>query len=572
MNGGELNLAWADALLAGLVAAGATHAVIAPGARSSALALAALRRPELRCEILSDERVAGYFALGIARATRRPAIVICTSGTAAANLLPAAMEANLAAVPLLLLTADRPPEAQDWGGNQTAAQTQLYGSQARAFHAVAVPDASLLPAAGSGYLRTLATRLVEECLFPLPGPVHANLPFREPLLPAAAPPGAPPLAPLVEILRPDDTPAATDVAALAQRLSGRRGVILCGEGAFPPAFAAALTQLAAMLNVPILAEALSNLRFGSHDRSRICVRQEAFLRTAAAREKMRPAWVLRFGAFPVARSLEHWLAGLDAAEHILVAPPGSWPDPLWRSDRLLRCAPLALVRSLTAQGLAAANVAWLDSFQASEARCAAAADAACAPAQPFEGSVAATLMARLPDGAQCFVGNSLAIRAMDAFSGTGAQAVALHGNRGASGIDGNLATAAGIAAATNAPTVALIGDQAALHDAGGMAALKGRNIVVVVANNNGGGIFDHLPLAAVDAASLERGWVAPSGVSLAGLAAAHGLGHIRPASIDDFAAALDRAWARGGPWLVEVPLDRLDSLARFRAYRAATGI
>lgn len=182
------------------------------------------------------------------------------------------------------------------------------------------------------------------------------------------------------------------------------------------------------------------------------------------------------------------------------------------------------------------------------------------------------LMARLPDGAQCFVGNSLATRAMDAFSGAGAKAITLHGNRGASGIDGNLATAAGIAAATNAPTAALIGDQAALHDAGGMAALKGRNIVVVVADNNGGGIFDHLPFAALDAACYERGWVAPSGVSLAGLAAAHGLGHSRPASCADFAAALDLALAQGGPWLVEVPIDRRDSLARFRAYWAAAEI
>lgn len=324
MNGGALNLAWADALLAGLAAAGVGHAVIAPGARSSPLALAALRRPELRCEVLSDERVAGYFALGLGRASRRPAIVICTSGTAAANLLPAVMEANLAAVPLLLLTADRPPEAHGWGGNQTAEQARLYGSHARAFHAVALPDAALL--AAGRYLRALASRLVEESLFPLAGPVHANLPFREPLVPPAPLPDPAPLPPPVVILQPEAAPAAADAQELAARLAGHKGVILCGGDAYPSGFAAALTQLAAALNVPILAEPFSNLRYGSHDRSRVCVRQEAFLRKAAARKNAARLGVAlrRLPRFPQSRTL----AGRSRRDR---AYSGGSREPLARS-------------------------------------------------------------------------------------------------------------------------------------------------------------------------------------------------------------------------------------------------
>jgi 2-succinyl-5-enolpyruvyl-6-hydroxy-3-cyclohexene-1-carboxylate synthase len=568
MNTGALNLAWADALLAGLAAAGVRHAAIAPGARSSPLALAALRRPELRCEVLNDERVAGYFAVGLARVDDCPAVVICTSGTAVANLSPAVMEANLAGMPMLVLSADRPPEAHGWGANQTAAQARLFGVHARACHAVAVPDADLL---ASGYLRALAARLAEECRFPSAGPVHANLPFREPLLPPPPLPAPSPAPAALTVLQPDSPPAAGDMRQLAAALSARRGVIVCGAGSYETGFAEALAALAAALDAPVLAEALSGLRFGVHDRNRVCSRQAAYLRTAAAKD-LRPDWVLRFGAFPVSRGLEGWLAGLRDAQHILVAPPGRWPDPIWRSDRLLRCAPLALVRGLLAQELAPADGAWRLRFQAAERRSEDAARTLCADAPPFEGTLATTLIERLPDGAHCFVGNSLAIRAVDAFSGTGAREIFFHANRGASGIDGHFATAAGIAAAAGTPTAALIGDQAALHDAGGAGALKGKDCVVVVANNNGGGIFDHLPLGAVEEGCFERGWTAPSDASFAALAALHGLEHRRAATRDELAAALDRAFARGGPWIVEAPLERRDSLARWSAYWAAAGI
>lgn len=554
---GQLNLAWADAFVAGLAAAGLRRVVLAPGARSAPLALACLRRPELVCEVMTDERVAGYFALGLARASGEPAAVLCTSGTAAANLLPAVMEAGLAGVPLLVLTADRPAEAHGWGANQTADQTRLYGSHVRAFHAVSVPNAAV----DVSYLHALAARLLEECRGPLPGPVHGNLPFREPLLPAEIP--APPSLPTLRtVSAAPPLPPTDDVDALAARLSGGPGVIVCGEAGYPPAFAPALAALAARLDAPVLAEPLANLRWGAHDRSRILAHQARFLRNA---DLPAPAWVLRFGAFPVSRSLERWLAGQREAHHILVAPAGRWPDPLWRAGTVVRVDALALVEALASR-VSSAPAGGCAAWRAAESAAAAAAESLCAAAPLFEGSVARRLIAAMPAGGRLFVGNSLAIRAVDAFGGGREAPLTLHGNRGASGIDGNIATTAGIAAASGAPTALLIGDQAALHDCGGLAALGGRDVVAVVMDNGGGGIFDHLPLAqAVPADLFERGWTAPPPVDFSALAATFGLRYVKAEDARTLDSALTTAFAAGGTWLLHVTIDRQASRERFAA-------
>ncbi|MFA7269746.1 MAG: 2-succinyl-5-enolpyruvyl-6-hydroxy-3-cyclohexene-1-carboxylic-acid synthase [Sterolibacterium sp.] len=559
MNGGALNLAWADAFVAGLAAAGLRHVVLAPGARSAPLALAVLRRPEICAHVINDERAAGYFALGIGRATRRPAAVLCTSGTAAANLLPAAMEANLAGIPLLMLTADRPAEINGWGANQTVDQTKLFGDQVRAFHAVSVPADDI----SQGYLRALATRLLEECRLPVAGPVHANLPFREPLLPETIPAPPPPLGePIALAEAVPALPAADALDALAARLSTRPGVIVCGESDYPPAFAASLAALAEQLGAPVFAEPLSDLRCGPHDRSRILAQQARFLRQA---DLPAPAWVLRFGAFPVSRALERWLSGLDKAHHVLVASPGKWPDPLWRSDTFLRGDALAVAEALRSR-VAAAAPDWCAAWQRLEAAAEERATAFCTTSPLFEGSVIRELFAALPPDAHCFCGNSLVIRAMDAFSGTTAKRLHLHGNRGASGIDGNIATAAGIAAATAAPVGLLIGDQTALHDCGSLALLPGRDVVAVVVDNGGGGIFDQLQFAHVISPALfARGWTASPHVDFARLAAAFGLRYGLATDAATLRQMLDAAFASGGSWLLRVAVDRSVSREGFAA-------
>lgn len=550
MNTAERNLAWADAFVAALAAAGVGHVAFGPGARSAPLAAACLRRPEIACHVINDERAAGFFALGIGKATGRPAAVLTTSGTAAANLLPAIMEASLAAVPLLAITADRPPEALGWGANQTVDQTKLYGDQVRAFHALPVPDDAI----DARSLNMLATRLVEACLAPLPGPVHANLPFREPLLPESLP--APPSLPTPLDIHAPEPSIPAKLGELAARLSGRPGVILCGEARYPEGFAAAVTQLADRLDAPIVAEPLSGLRHGPHDKSRILAHAARFLRDAALPA---PGWTLRFGAFPVSRTLERWIAGLHDAHHVLAAPPGRWPDPLRRSDTLLRGDPLAIAGTLASLCRPAGADfcrAWLDA----DAQAAALHDAPF-----FEGAVARSLLAALPAGARIFVGNSLAIRAVDAFGGQTDRPLMLYGNRGASGIDGNLATAAGIAASASGTTALLVGDQTLLHDCGSLALLAGRDAVVVVLDNGGGGIFDHLPFAVtLPPELLARGWTASPHVDMAALAAAFGLRHAVADNARDLDRALATAVAQGGAWLVRAVIDRSASRSGFQ--------
>ncbi|MGE5468221.1 MAG: 2-succinyl-5-enolpyruvyl-6-hydroxy-3-cyclohexene-1-carboxylic-acid synthase [Ignavibacteria bacterium] len=552
------NLAWADAFVAHLAAAGLRHVVLAPGARSAPLALAALRRPEIACHVVGDERAAGYFALGIGRATRWPAAVLCTSGTAAANLLPAVMEANLGGAPLLLLTADRPTGASGWGANQTADQTRLYGSQVRAFHAAPMPTVP----ADVHHLRMLAARVLEECRAPVAGPVHVNLPFGEPLLPETIP-AAPPLPEAMALVEPaPELPSLAALDALAAKLSGRCGVIVCGELDAAPDFGTALATLAARLGAPVLAEPLSNLRCGPHDRSRILAHQARFLRQPGLPA---PDWVLRLGSFPVSRTLERWLAGLDRAHHVLVAPPGRWPDPLHRSDAVLRADAGALAEALAARVMPA-PADWCAAWQRAESEAASCAKEVCAADPLFEGSVANQLIDALPAGAHCFVGNSLAIRAVDAFTGTRAKPLQLHGNRGASGIDGNIASAAGIAAAVGAPVALLIGDQTALHDCGSLALLAGRDIVAVVMDNGGGGIFDHLPFAgAVPPPLFARGWTAAPHADFASLAAAFGVAHAMATDGESLRRALETAFAAGGPWLLRAVVDRVSSRERFAA-------
>ncbi|MFN4148572.1 MAG: 2-succinyl-5-enolpyruvyl-6-hydroxy-3-cyclohexene-1-carboxylic-acid synthase [Rhodocyclaceae bacterium] len=546
MNEAVRNLAWADAFIAALAAAGVRDAVLAPGARCAPLALAALRRPELTCHVINDERAAGYFALGLGKASDRPALVITTSGTASANLLPAIVEANLACVPLIVLTADRPLEMLGWGANQTIDQTKLYGEHVRAFHALPLPN-DAIPVS---WLSALAARLVTTALSPSPGPVHANLPFREPLLPEAIP-APPPLPPPIVSYRPAALMPAS-LETVAARLSGQPGVIVCGTANYPSGFADAIARLSAALDAPVIAEALSNLRCGPHDKSRFISHAARLLRHT---ELSQPAWVLRFGRFPVSRPIERWLARLGDAFHILVAPPGDWPDPLWRSTTRIEGDPLAIAQAL-ASSCRSASAEFLQAWQAAET-------AVIMPDAFFEGSIARTLFTTLPAGSQCFVGNSLAIRAVDAFGGMRDAPLTLHGNRGASGIDGNLATAAGIAAATGAPTVALVGDQTVLHDATSLALCARHGVVVIVLNNHGGGIFEHLPFAAaLPPALFERGWIAPQACDFAHLAAAFGIEYRQATTLDQLAAALVPPL---GACLIEAVIDRHLSLKCFGA-------
>jgi len=531
---GTLNYLWSQTMIAGFVAAGVTHAVISPGSRSTPLALAMLRQPGLECTVAVDERSAAFFALGVAKASRRPVLLLATSGTAPANWLPAIIEASQAGVPLIAISADRPPELQDCGANQTIDQRALFGGHVRASHLLGTPNDGFDPA----YLTHLAARACEQACWPQPGPVHINQPFREPLLPAA--PTAPaPIPAKIVLSRPESLPNADDIRALAQAIGGRPGAIVCGELAMKNALAEALTALAAQLACPILAEPLSNLRFGPHDRSHLCVRYNRWLADPQAVATRRLEWVLRFGSFPVTRHLQNYLAG-STAIHALVEPWPRWNDSAHRLSHLFRAEPLAFCKALLAAAPAAAPVDWLAGFMAIETS---------APAAGENTEHIAVLLDELPANTPLFIGNSLAIRQLDSASGSSAKPLLFYGNRGASGIDGNISSALGIAAA-HGRVVALLGDLTCQHDLGGLALAQGRDAVIIAVNNRGGGIFDLLPQAGLP--EFEQGWRTPQQISFEHAALTFGLGYAKAGDNKAFRAALRHAIGAGGSHLIEL--------------------
>ena len=563
MSGNEIasaNLRWAMVLIDGLAAAGVVRAVISPGSRSTPLALACLRHPLLRTWVQVDERSAGFFALGLAKADHRPVALVCTSGSAPDNWFPAVIEANHGLIPLILLTADRPPELHDCGANQTIDQVRLFGSQVRASHEL--PPAETTPSALRG-LGFLAARAVDQSRWPLPGPVHINVPLREPLLPGGPLPEREIAAQPIAVGYPALLPQAEEISRLAKELSGRPGLIICGNGEYGADFPAALAQLAEQLACPVLADPLSNLRFGAHDRSRTLARYDAFLRRESFAQKHSPEWVLRFGAMPVSKPVQLYLAASTAAIHILVEPHGRWPDPLHQTSLLLHADAAAVCSALNAARPLPAPAAWLEGFVVEERRASELAEQA---EKPVEAAVVESLVRRLA-GACLFCGNSMAIRDLDSYAAGGETPLRIIGNRGASGIDGNVSTALGLAAALGRPVAALLGDLAFYHDMNGLLAARGANITFVVLNNDGGGIFSYLPQAGLE--DFKRAWLTPTGLDFSLAARMYGLDYRRVDNGMDFDAALAAALKHDGPDLIEVTADRETSVARHKAYWAA---
>jgi 2-succinyl-5-enolpyruvyl-6-hydroxy-3-cyclohexene-1-carboxylate synthase len=290
------------------------------------------------------------------------------------------------------------------------------------------------------------------------------------------------------------------------------------------------------------------------------VRYDAYLRNPVFTAMQQPAWVLRFGAFPVTRTLQNWL-DTSTAQHIIVTSDGHWPDPQHAATTLLHADPTEACRALCEAAPEPVADEWCAAFAEAEAKIAAIARNCCNQ-ENFEGALIPALIERLPAGHRLFCGNSMAIRDLDAFSGSSAKPLTLFGNRGASGIDGNISTAAGIAC--SGPTVALLGDLSCAHDIGSLSTLHGLDLILVVINNGGGGIFEYLPQVSLP--EFERAWLTPSTIDFSHAAQAWGLPHQCVDTLDGFSAALETALRTGGPRLIEVVVDRAQSVAQHHAY------
>jgi len=563
---GNLNLRWASGLVAGLAAAGVRHAAISPGSRSTPLTLAFDRHPDIRTWVLPDERCAAFFALGLGRGGQGPAAVVATSGTAPAHWYPAIIEASQDHQPLVLISADRPPELHGCGANQTLDQTRLFGSHVREYFQL--PEASGDEAA-LHHLRIRAQRLVDIGRWPQPGPVHINVPLREPLVPEDQT-GSPPLPAVTPVLiaHPLLAPDPDEIQALASELSGRPGLIVCGRLPQHPGLATSIGRLARRLDCPVLADPLSGLRFGPHDRSLVLTRYDAFVRRSGFAQAHRPAWTLHLGAVPTSKSLQTYLAGLSQLRRTSVVPFGPWPDPDHRDTRVIHSDPEALCQALSECRLAPAPGQWAEAFLAEEQR--AARTLANMPRPPLESEVLALLTRHAPSGGTLFLGSSLIIRDADSFLSGSERPLNLIGNRGASGIDGHVSTLLGAAAARREPVIGLLGDLALYHDMNGLLAARSLDATLVVVNNGGGAIFDYLPQAGLP--QYERYWRTPTQLDPAKVADLYGLRHCRVSGSPGFQGALLRSLQDGSVNLIEVLVSPRDSLARHRAYwEAITG-
>jgi 2-succinyl-5-enolpyruvyl-6-hydroxy-3-cyclohexene-1-carboxylate synthase len=503
-----------------LVRCGMRHAVTSPGSRNAPLTLTLAAQPELEAVSVLDERSAGFFALGMAKATGRPVAVTCTSGTAAANLHPAVVEAWEARVPLIVLTADRPPELREVGAGQAIDQIKLYGSAVKWFVEVGTHEPRRETAI---HHRALACRAYWTAAGDRPGPVHLNFPLREPLAPEPEPldaadwQGRPDGRPWTELREHTSAPHADDVQELAARIAAEpRGAIVCGPTSEQIAESAA--RLAAACGWPLLAEPTSGVRCGPHDRSHVVAHYDVLLRVERFAAEHAPGLLLRVGDMPTSKPLRAWAT---EAPQVVLDPHGAWHEPTRRAELLLRAAAAPTLDALAAAVEMRAprrDADWLASWRAADAQVP---PALAAAPDPFEPKVLAALEPELPDGAIVWVSSSMPIRDVEAYFPQSPKRLRFLSNRGANGIDGVVSSAAGAALATRAPAWLLTGELALLHDFGGLLAARraGADLHVVCLNNGGGGIFDFLPVAAhADAALYEEHVATPAAVDLQALA------------------------------------------------------
>lgn len=558
----ELNFRWAAVLIDSLVANGCRHAVMSPGAQMAPLALACRANADLKVTVIIDERSAAFYALGLARATRAPAILICTSGSATGHWYPAVMEASAGMTPLILLTADRAPENQDRCSAQAIDQIRVYGPHVRASHHLPLPDGSI------DSLQPMASRIYEQSLWPSPGPVHVNMPFRDPLIPKTRvkhPTVTPPL-----ISRSVIRPQLEEIMEVAQAISGRPGVIVCGATEIDdPTFPAAVHDLARATGCPIVTDPLSNLRFNVPADVCVLSRADAFLRSKAFAHSHQPEWVISFGGPPTAKPVLSWLQDSGVRDYIVVDPSVRWADPLLRVTRLLRSAPAAFCRGISARGgVDKAPADWLQSFDACE-RYVDMLAAAASESSLWEAPIVRRLITAAPHGATLFSGNSMSIRDFDSFSGRSDKDLRLLANRGTNGIDGSIATVLGIAAAGRSmPMLAMIGDMAFAHDVGSLQLAHDLDITLVVLNNGGGAIFDYLATAGTPE---YNDFLSPPTVTIGMAARAAGWRHWSADDLASFDHALASATGSGGPCLIEAVIDRQASVRNHKAFWKAAG-
>lgn len=564
MDATNANTALASAFVEELARGGLRLAVISPGSRSTPLALALWRQPEIEVSVIVDERSAGFLALGAAQASGAPVALLCTSGTALANYHPAICEADESAIPLVVLSADRPPELRGIGSGQTIDQIKLFGSSVRWFCEVgthAADDEGLL------HYRSVACRALAAARGEVrSGPVHLNLPWREPLAPVpveGAVTATDPLAlkgrdgrPLTAVTTIDLEPSAFLLDEVAGHIGNAiAGVIVAGRQ-LDPELREPLAHLARVSGFPILADPTSQVRCGPHDRSHVIAAYDLLLREEHFARSVVPDLVLRFGEMPTSKPLRAWIAA-SAADQIVIDPYGGWNEPTNQAAAILRADPTELASGWAArlEGLEGRErpvpERWLEAEAAAQGTLQEAFGSGSTISEP---TLHRALGEAHQDGDLVYTGSSMPIRDQEAFLAPADTDALFLSNRGANGIDGLISSGVGAARASGRPTTIVTGDLGLLHDIGGLAALRDvpTPVRIVVIDNDGGGIFHFLPQeSALAGEEFEALLGTPRGVDVGKAAALFDLPHRLLESLAQLPDVL-----AGGTGLIEVKTDR----------------
>ncbi|MCC6795844.1 MAG: 2-succinyl-5-enolpyruvyl-6-hydroxy-3-cyclohexene-1-carboxylic-acid synthase [Candidatus Hydrogenedentes bacterium] len=576
----NLNILWAELIIEELIRNGVDHFIISPGSRSTPLTVAAARNPKAKTTVHFDERGAAYFALGTAKALGKPCALICTSGTAVANYFPAIVEASMSYVPLVVLTADRPPELQNTGANQTINQTNIYGEYVRHFVAMPCPDEQV----HLEYVLTTVNHAVAAARRSPSGPVHINCAYREPLAPSGD------LAldvsssigieqwlksdkPYSQWKRPEVTHEVGDVFALAERIHEfERALFIVGN--LPDANqdhgdGTAALILQSLFDVPVFADITSGARLQPSlpENNAPITNYDLMLLSPRFREHCTPDVVIHLGGPIVSKRLSEHLADANPTYYIHVADHGSRLDPNHRVTHRVQASTFSAVLDLFPDKKPRPS-AWTTRIREASRVAHDAVRACLGPESTLtEPLIASTLGEILPDreDTAIFVGNSMPVRYLDMYSGLLQPFTRIVSNRGSSGIDGNIATAAGYARASGIHTIALIGDLTALHDLNSLSLLTGEGVRVtlIVLNNNGGGIFHFLPIAE-HTDVFEKYFGTPHGLHFNDAARMFGLPYSRPTTKAEFVEAYKMAQDSATSCIIEVITDREENLRLHR--------
>ncbi|NEQ44890.1 MAG: 2-succinyl-5-enolpyruvyl-6-hydroxy-3-cyclohexene-1-carboxylic-acid synthase [Leptolyngbya sp. SIOISBB] len=529
------NTVWASVLVETLARLGLTTAVISPGSRSTPLVVACASHPQIQAIPILDERSASFFALGVAKASGQPTVLVCTSGTAGANYFPAVIEAYESNVPLLILTADRPPELRDCASGQTIDQQKLFGDYVRGYRELALPETTIPQLR---YLRQVMAQMWQQSQFPVAGPVHINCPFRDPLAPIAEPHSDLQQTLVAQVnstffshLTTQTAPTllATPTMALPTALGQtERGLIIAGphstaSAAADRVYCEAISTLAKQLGWPVLADGLSPLRNHAQLNPHLISTYDLLLRHQSHAAALVPEQVLQLGPLPTSKVLRQWLATIDPQRWILDCS-GRNRDPLHGQAMLLPMTIAALIAQLTSRTLSTnlADSAYGRQWQHRDAIACQRLGEKLATLEPlFEAKLSWLLPNLMSPKTPLMIANSMPVRDVEWFWPLNDRGIRPYFSRGANGIDGTLSTAMGVAH-HHGQAVLLTGDLALLHDSNGFlnARMRSGHLTILLINNQGGGIFESLPIAQFDP-PFEKFFATPQQVDFAALATVH---------------------------------------------------